>query len=378
MERITTLSELIETGELNIRNVRDLPVSPKMSAASLQEAFDKDTENLVEAIDKQIVNKLNSADLVARSELDEFGGGDMLRSDYDPDNTGTVLKAKEANKISDEALNIFIAKVCDEIYPVGSIKITVNNVNPSVYIGGTWVQWGSGRVPVGVNSADTDFSESNKTGGIKEIDISHHHLGEGKTGATTLTTAQIPAHTHTFAGTKVTTDSTSVPHKHAIGLEVETKNKAIPHTHGAGNLEVSGTAKASGSHSHNGGEINGGAIGIEDANGTNGYGLKFTEKKRKGSLVTYETGSHTHSISGTISGKTGDASSTSHNHSVLVEGDTFTNAAAHAHAVTAKGTNAATGGGGSHTHAMGGTARTDMLIQTLQPYITCYMWRRTA
>ena len=55
------------------------------------------------------------------------------------------------------------------------------NTNPSNYFGGTWVAWGSGRVPVGVNTGDSNFSTVEKTGGA-----STH----------TLTAAQIPAHTH--------------------------------------------------------------------------------------------------------------------------------------------------------------------------------------
>lgn len=39
-------------------------------------------------------------------------------------------------------------------------------------------------------------------------------------------------------------------------------------------------------------------------------------------------------------------------------------AGAHTHSLTPKGKNANTGGGGSHTN--------------LQPYIVCYMWKRTA
>ncbi len=49
--------------------------------------------------------------------------------------------------------------------------------------GGTWVAWGAGRVPVGVNTSDTDFSTVQKTGGEK----TH-----------TLTTAEMPKHKHTI------------------------------------------------------------------------------------------------------------------------------------------------------------------------------------
>ena len=55
--------------------------------------------------------------------------------------------------------------ILDSFYPVGSIYISVNSTNPGTTMGGTWVAWGSGRVPVGVNSADTKFNTVEKTGG---------------------------------------------------------------------------------------------------------------------------------------------------------------------------------------------------------------------
>lgn len=59
------------------------------------------------------------------------------------------------------------------IYPVGSIYMSVNNVNPSTLFGGTWVSWGNGRVPVGVSTSDSSFNTVEKTGGSKTS--SHNH-----------------------------------------------------------------------------------------------------------------------------------------------------------------------------------------------------------
>lgn len=55
----------------------------------------------------------------------------------------------------------------DLIYPVGSIYFSVNNVNPSTFFGGTWTRWGNGRVPVGVDTSQTEFNTVEKTGGNK-------------------------------------------------------------------------------------------------------------------------------------------------------------------------------------------------------------------
>lgn len=61
--------------------------------------------------------------------------------------------------------------IFDLVYPVGSIYMSVSSTNPGELFGGTWVAWGSGRVPVGVNTSDSDFSSPEKTGGNK----SHRH-----------------------------------------------------------------------------------------------------------------------------------------------------------------------------------------------------------
>ena len=58
------------------------------------------------------------------------------------------------------------------VYPVGSIYMSVNNIDPGTLFGGTWVAWGSGRVPVGVDTAQTEFNTVDKTGGAKTHTLS--------------------------------------------------------------------------------------------------------------------------------------------------------------------------------------------------------------
>lgn len=63
----------------------------------------------------------------------------------------------------------------NKIFPIGSIYMNINSTNPSEYFGGTWVQWGSGRVPVGVDPMQSEFNNVEKTGGTKTVDLSHSH-----------------------------------------------------------------------------------------------------------------------------------------------------------------------------------------------------------
>lgn len=75
--------------------------------------------------------------------------------------------------------------ILNMIYPVGSIFISTSSANPATTMGGTWTRYGQGRVLVGVNESDTDFSTAGKTGGEKT------HL---------QTVDEMPSHAHGFRG----------------------------------------------------------------------------------------------------------------------------------------------------------------------------------
>lgn len=75
-----------------------------------------------------------------------------------------------------EAVQINMTTLSKLIYPVGSIYMSANSTNPKNLFGGTWVAWGTGRVPIGVNASDSDFSSVEKTGGSKTVNIAHNHV----------------------------------------------------------------------------------------------------------------------------------------------------------------------------------------------------------
>lgn len=78
-------------------------------------------------------------------------------------------------------------------YPVGSIYMSVNSTSPATLFGGTWVAWGTGRVPVGINTSDADFKTVEKTGGSKVLQ-KHTHTG---------TTGGAGSHNHNMTGRAV-------------------------------------------------------------------------------------------------------------------------------------------------------------------------------
>ena len=207
----------------------------------------------------------------------------------------------------------------DMIYPVGSIYMSVNNVNPSALFGGTWEAWGSGCVPVGVNASDTNFATVEKTGGASTV------KSAGTVGDTSLTVEQLPSHNHGLNN-----------HTHSLNN----------HTHGVGTL----TTASGGEHTHKI-KVKSGAV----AKGSDYARLDTSSTTLSGASLTDSVGSHKHTITGATAGAIGST------------GTAIGNTDA------ASGNTANQGSGATHTHTYTGTA-----TSVLQPYITCYMWKRTA
>lgn len=65
----------------------------------------------------------------------------------------------------------------DYLHPIGSIYISTTSTNPGTIFGGTWVAWGSGRVPVGVNSSNDNFNKVEKTGGEEAVSLTSDNNG---------------------------------------------------------------------------------------------------------------------------------------------------------------------------------------------------------
>lgn len=149
----------------------------------------KFTENM------NIISSLDNKPTLTAEELkakfDEDGGGikDYLNNTLTEEieqlvsGTKTSLQTIISN-LRTELISL-ITNTNQNNYPVGKIIMSTENTNPYSYLGfGTWELWGQGKVPVGVDSEDTDFNEVEKTGGEKT-----HKLTE----------TEMPSHSHAIS-----------------------------------------------------------------------------------------------------------------------------------------------------------------------------------
>lgn len=220
-------------------------------------------------------------------------------------------------------------------FPIGYIYLSVSNVNPSTYFGGTWEQ----IKDVFLLSAGTTYA-AGSTGGTSTV---------------TLTTSQIPSHTH---GLNNHTHSVGA-HSHGLNNHTHTYSKSAT-TSGSTTLTVDQIP----SHSHSiyvgGTRLDANLDGIFRAqvytptSGGNFWniGLARTGVGSHDAGITATGGGqgHTHSIS-TSSTNTGAASGSTANSTVFNTGGN-------------SGNTTATGNGSSHNN--------------MPPYLVVYMWKRTA
>lgn len=184
------------------------------------------------------------------------------------------------------------------MHPIGSIFMTTESTNPGDTYGGRWEAWGSGRVPVGVATRDSDFSTVEQEGGSKNGVGLHMHDLLTLTG----TTGVAGDHDHTIS-TYVASSKTSIDNAYSPWAATENNDKPYLVFGYDDNVQK-----------------------IEVHNNTATLTDNSTQKSLTTEFDILEAGQHTHSLS-------------------------------------------ITGGSTQWTGTENGN---------LQPYITCYMWKRTA
>lgn len=109
-----------------------------------------------------------------------------------------------------------LAAILSLVYPIGCLYQSVVSTSPDTLFGfGTWSAFGAGRMLVGLDSGDTDFDTVEETGGAKTHTLTtaempaHTHVQDAHTHAQNAHTHTQDAHTHTIPVGN--TDDTSAP-----------------------------------------------------------------------------------------------------------------------------------------------------------------------
>lgn len=119
-----------------------------------------------------------------------------LEMEMDPAGLVTVETFQEWVNESKDQMEQLNSDLLEKVYPVGSVYISIHNVNPGTIFGGTWERFANGRTLVGVNESDDSFNTVQKTGGHKELQ-SHSHNMSSHTHSVNITSGtQSASHTH--------------------------------------------------------------------------------------------------------------------------------------------------------------------------------------
>lgn len=176
------------------------------------------------------------------------------------------------------------------------------------------------------------------------------------TNSYTLSTTEIPAHTHSLS-VSGTTGTESATHTHAVTGTTQTESANHTHSGTTGTESVdhthtgSGTTSSDGTHDHT-------YIPPTALTSFNGTGGSIPTAQVGSSAFTSSAGAHTHTYSFTTSGvsaththafTTGGVSA---NHTHDLSFTSGTESATHTHTVTSTGTSGSTGGDGGHAHGI--------------------------
>lgn len=269
----------------------------------------------------------------------------------------TFLKKKDATTALD-------------IYPIGAIYLSVNNTNPSELFGGTWEQIAGGRTLVGFNENDDNFNIIEKTGGSSSV---------------TIDSSFLPSHRHYFSDGGHS--HSMAEHSHVIDLYTNTEDNNHYHT-------VNSHTHAGPSHTHSfstttGNEsshthtmradmdviynTSGQSWSVHREGSTNNNHTSAAATSKSKNLKISSGSSHNHSVSGTTdsagTGATGSSSpdtgtqSSTHRHHIWGSTDTST-------AISTGGTYVS-----GYTDYAGSSSGSNS-FSILQPYFTCYIWKR--
>ena len=105
--------------------------------------------------------------------------GDLAINSVKENTSSTKILVNGGNTVMYRDWNKLVNSIKNAMYPVGSVYITYNNVNPGTFLGGTWERFGQGRTLVGEGtgndgSTSMSFTTAGDTGG--KYKSTHYHV----------------------------------------------------------------------------------------------------------------------------------------------------------------------------------------------------------
>ena len=335
-----------------------------------------------------------------------------------------------------------LRNTASKLYPVGSVYISFNSTSPQTLFGVTWTRLkdrvlmasgdtyapnttgGSATVKLTVNqlpphnhplttNGSHTHSASSANNGNHNHTVSgtianagdHNHTWSGSSASAgghthtfTGSSASAGNHTHTFTGSSASAGS----HTHTITASTASVGA---HTHTRGTMNITGWFDVTDAWGSTGAFTN---ESYESAHNEWKEGGEYNTKvnfnaSRSWSGATSSNGNHTHAVTASASNAgqhthtiTG-SNANNGNHTHTITGSNATNGA-HTHTISGSNTSAGTHthtwsgsignngthnhtisvvANGNHTHTVGNTGG-GQPVNTLPPYQTVYMWRRTA
>lgn len=141
-EEIQGLADIVETLD-----------SSENSIADVKKDINDIKEQLEQKVDKENINEQ------LEQKVDKENGKGLSTNDF------TNLEKTEVAKVKDKLDKTSLLNLT---YPIGSVYISVSNIDPGTLFGGSWVEFAKGQTLVGVDTTQTEFNTVLKTGGEKK------------------------------------------------------------------------------------------------------------------------------------------------------------------------------------------------------------------
>lgn len=101
--------------------------------------------------------------------------GDLAINSVKENTSSTKILVNGGNTVMYRDWDKLINSIKSAMYPVGSVYITYNNVNPGTFLGGTWERFGQGRTLVGEGTGNDGSTSMSFTSGSTGGEYQHYH-----------------------------------------------------------------------------------------------------------------------------------------------------------------------------------------------------------